>query len=92
MSAHTAGVHSLHKPCMFVDQPRLAENIGGCIFELANHYEVRKFMNPETKNSTHPLSQLSIHHEIVDVLLRSRQFEFSGNDGHQERRAASTLE
>ncbi len=39
----------------------------------------------------YPLGELSIHHEVVHVLLRARQLQFPRDDGHQERRASRSL-
>lgn len=39
----------------------------------------------------YPLGELSIHHEVVHVLLRARQLQFPRDDGHQESRATRSL-
>ena len=41
---------------------------------------------------THPLGQLRVHHEVVDVLLRPGQLQLPGDHRHQESRAARTLQ
>lgn len=39
----------------------------------------------------YPFGELSVHHEIVNVLLRFGEFQLSGHDGHHEGSAARTL-
>lgn len=49
-------------------------------------------MKIESKKTTHPLRELSIHHEVVDVFLCPSQLQFPRDDSHEQRRAASTLQ
>ena len=47
----------------------------------------------EKKTSrVYPLGELRVHHEVVDVFLRPSQLQFPRDDGHEQRRAASTLQ
>ena len=41
---------------------------------------------------THPLGQLRVHHEVVDVLLRPGQLQLPADHGHQQRRATRALQ
>ncbi len=40
---------------------------------------------------TYSLGELSIHHEVVNVFLRSSQLQFPRDDGHQESRTSRSL-
>lgn len=39
----------------------------------------------------YPFGELSVHHEIMNVLLGFGEFQLSGHDGHHEGSAARTL-
>ena len=39
----------------------------------------------------YPFGELSVHHEVVNVLLRFGEFQLPGHHGHHECRAASPL-
>ena len=41
---------------------------------------------------THPLGELRVHHEVVDMLLRPGQLQLPRHHRHQQRRAARTLQ
>lgn len=44
-----------------------------------------------SREITHSFGQLSIHHEVVDMLLGTSEFQFAGDDRDYESRASSTL-
>lgn len=41
--------------------------------------------------NAYPLRQLSVHHEVVDMLFRSGQLKFTRYYGHYQRCTAGTL-
>ena len=40
----------------------------------------------------YPFGELRVHHEVVNVFFGPSQLQFPGDDGHEQRRAASTLQ
>lgn len=57
MSSHSSGIHSLHEPCVLVDEPRFTQHISGSIFQLVfmvglvlNDDDRRERGNREEKN------------------------------------------
>ena len=90
MCPHPGRTHSLHELGVLVDQPSLAEHIGGSVFKLGK--EIFGHVPRQIRTCyAHPFRELSIHHEVVHVLLSTGQLQLAGHDGHEERRAAGAL-
>ena len=93
MCPHPGRADPLHQLGVLVDQPRLAKHVRGGVFQLRDKKElIKSSQRTVLLSSSHPLCELSVHHEVVDVFFGPRKLQLPRHHGNEKRRAAGALE